>query len=179
MSKKDIIKAADALAEYRHAKVGQTRKYTNDPYIVHPRAVARIVREYNGTKEMIAAALLHDVLEDTLTEEDTEEVVRAEILEATNADTLRMVVGLTDAAKPEDGNRSVRLGINIDHLAKQPGYVQTIKLADIYHNASSIVRYDPKFAEVWLEEKRTTLPFLKRGDQNLFWMVYDVLHARK
>lgn len=177
--KKDIIKAADQLAMFRHSKVGQLRKYTNEPYIVHPRAVAKIVREYNGTKEMIAAALLHDVLEDTLTEEDNEEIVRMQILDATNAMTLRMVVGLTDAAKKSDGNRAVRLAINIDHLAKQPGYVHTIKLCDILDNASSIMKHDPKFAEVWLEEKRTTLPFLRQGEQSLFWRVHDLLHKGK
>lgn len=176
--KKDIIKAADQLAEFRHRKVGQLRKYTGEPYIVHPRAVARMVREYNGTKEMIAAALLHDVMEDTLTEDDTEDVVRMQILGATNAMTLRMVIGLTDVAKKSDGNRAARLAINIEHLAKQPGYVQTIKLCDILDNVSSIVKHDPKFAEVWLDEKRTTLPFLKNGDQSLYWRVYDKLYGR-
>lgn len=179
MKTKDIIKAADNLAEFRHHKVGQLRKYTDEPYIVHPRAVAKTICEYNGTKEMIAAALLHDVLEDTLTDEDTFEVVSKEILEATNNHVLKMVIGLTDVAKPSDGNRARRLTINIDHLAHQPGYVQTIKLADILDNASSIMKHDPKFAEVWLEEKRTTLPFLKRGEQSLYWRVYDVLHRSK
>ena len=53
------------FATAAHAAVGQMRKYTNDPYIVHPIRVATTVAKFGGTDEMIAAAYLHDVVEDT------------------------------------------------------------------------------------------------------------------
>ena len=50
-----------------HAGVGQVRKYTGEPYAVHPIAVAALVRAYvpDASEEMLIAALLHDVVEDT------------------------------------------------------------------------------------------------------------------
>ena len=47
------------------AHKNQVRKYTGDPYITHPVAVAKIVATVTDDEAMIAAALLHDTLEDT------------------------------------------------------------------------------------------------------------------
>src|SRR5690606_3806810 len=58
------------LISYAHlfaaeAHLSQVRKYTNEPYILHPRAVAALARSAaRCTEEMIAAAYLHDVVED-------------------------------------------------------------------------------------------------------------------
>jgi guanosine-3',5'-bis(diphosphate) 3'-pyrophosphohydrolase len=46
------------------AHLGQQRKVTGIPYIVHPYRVACLVQEYGGTEDQIAAAWCHDVLED-------------------------------------------------------------------------------------------------------------------
>ena len=44
----------------------QRRKYTGEPYVVHPIQVADILeKEVEATTEMLAAAILHDVVEDT------------------------------------------------------------------------------------------------------------------
>ncbi|HYH57162.1 MAG TPA: HD domain-containing protein, partial [Anseongella sp.] len=43
----------------------QKRKYAGEPYIVHPVRVMEICREYTDDIPLLAAALLHDVLEDT------------------------------------------------------------------------------------------------------------------
>jgi GTP diphosphokinase / guanosine-3',5'-bis(diphosphate) 3'-diphosphatase len=57
--------AADAFAEQEHA--GQTRKNGITPYISHPRAVVRILRDEAGITDdaTLEAALLHDTIEDT------------------------------------------------------------------------------------------------------------------
>jgi hypothetical protein len=44
----------------------------------------------------------------------------------------------------------------------------TIKCADLISNTSSIVKHDPKFAEVYLEEKRLLLDVLTKADP---WLV--------
>ncbi len=46
------------------AHAGQLRKYTRLPYIVHPAAVETIVRGVPHDNAMLAAAWLHDVVED-------------------------------------------------------------------------------------------------------------------
>ncbi|TYF68814.1 guanosine polyphosphate pyrophosphohydrolase, partial [Enterobacter hormaechei] len=61
----NIIDKAHMFAAGAHAGVGQKRKYTGEDYIHHPVAVAEIVRNHGGTDEMVAAAMLHDTIEDT------------------------------------------------------------------------------------------------------------------
>ncbi len=57
------IDEAYAFATFWHG--GQRRKGTERPYFVHPLTVARILAERGASADLIAAALLHDVLEDT------------------------------------------------------------------------------------------------------------------
>ena len=57
-----------AVEAWRFAAVahgGQRRRGSGSPYIEHPVAVARLVVEHGGDEAMVAAAFLHDVLEDT------------------------------------------------------------------------------------------------------------------
>jgi (p)ppGpp synthase/HD superfamily hydrolase len=68
----DLIQAATALALKAHE--GQTRKESEVPYIVHPIAVALILAKHGFSEEVIAAGLVHDVVEDTsVTEEELRE----------------------------------------------------------------------------------------------------------
>lgn len=156
-----LIKEADKFAEYHHGVIGQVRKYTGKPYIVHPRAVAKTVRDIYGTDEMIAAALLHDTVEDT-------DATIEHILQEFGPLVCSYVAGLTDVAKPEDGNRATRMRINNLHTGAQCAEVKTIKLADILDNTLSIFKYDRKFAMVYFDEKRDLLPFLVEGNDILF-----------
>ena len=55
---------AAALAFARGAHAGQIRKGDGSPYIVHPIEVARLLHEAGFRETVIAAALLHDVIED-------------------------------------------------------------------------------------------------------------------
>lgn len=152
---------ARIFATAAHAAVDQRRKYTNEPYIVHPTEVAAIVAGVPGaTPEMIAAAWLHDVVEDT---QVTEQVIREEFGDAV-AD---IVMWLTDVSRPEDGNRARRKAIDRAHTAQAPAEAQTVKLADLISNTKTITAYDPEFARVYLEEKRQLLEVLTRGDAGL------------
>lgn len=58
-----MIEEAAAFAERAHR--GVFRKGTRIPYIVHPMEAAVIVAAMTGDEEIISAALLHDVVEDT------------------------------------------------------------------------------------------------------------------
>ena len=58
-------KFAYEFADRAHCSVNQLRKYNKMPYIEHPVRVAETVLYYQGTSEMVQAALLHDVVEDT------------------------------------------------------------------------------------------------------------------
>lgn len=150
------IFAADA-----HSRVKQVRKYTGDPYIEHPRAVAALVRSVPHDEAMLAAAWLHDTVEDT-------GVSLADIIHEFGPDVGSLVEQLTDVSKPSDGNRKLRKALDREHTAKATPRAKTIKLADLIDNSKNIVERDPKFAVMYLEEKRLLLPFLKSGDPTLW-----------
>ena len=93
-----------------HGAIGQRRKYTGEPYIQHPMAVADIVRHVTDDPGMIAAAYLHDVVEDT---QVTIEDVRSHF----GVWIAARVADLTDISRPEDGNREIRKAIDRNHSA--------------------------------------------------------------
>ena len=135
----------------------QKRKYTGEPYIVHPIAVSEIVQTVPHTDEMVAAALLHDVVEDT-------PVTIQEIETKFGSKVAELVGWLTDISRPEDGNRKTRKALDRDHSASAPAEAQTIKLADLIDNTKSIERYDPGFYQVYRQEKIALLDVLTKGD---------------
>ena len=166
----DLVNKAQTFAAAAHAAVGQKRKYTNEPYIVHPMEVASIVASVDGNEEMVAAAWLHDVVEDTSIDIWTIGVMFT--------DTVASYVNyLTDISKPEDGDRAIRKAIDCKHIAKAPKEVKTIKLADLISNTSSIVEYDPKFAKIYLEEKKLLLKVLTEGDKTLYKRAYKLAYG--
>lgn len=145
-----MILLKDVLDFATLAHEGQVRKYTNDPYIVHPIAVADLVERHGGSEAQIAAALLHDVVEDT-------PHTLADINANFGHEIATLVQWLTDTSRPEDGNRTIRKGIDRDRLANAPAEAQFVKVADLIDNTRSIVEYDPSFAKVYLSEKHDLL----------------------
>jgi guanosine-3',5'-bis(diphosphate) 3'-pyrophosphohydrolase len=73
----------EALEIARRAHFGQIRSGSNGrPYIEHPIAVAELLAEQAYSEEVLAAALLHDVVEDTdMTVEDIRERVGSPVAE--------------------------------------------------------------------------------------------------
>ncbi|HLX25053.1 MAG TPA: bifunctional (p)ppGpp synthetase/guanosine-3',5'-bis(diphosphate) 3'-pyrophosphohydrolase, partial [Usitatibacter sp.] len=63
---KDVENIEQAYAVARAAHSGQYRQ-SGEPYITHPLAVAKILAEWHLDAQALMAALLHDVVEDTLT----------------------------------------------------------------------------------------------------------------
>lgn len=157
--KMPVIVRAQTLAFDAHK--GQVRKYTGEPYIVHPIEVAEIVAGVPHTDSMLAAALLHDVVEDT-------DVTLADLNSMFNKEVVDLVEQLTDVSKPEDGNRKVRKEKDRQHTAQASADAKTIKLADLISNTRSIVKHDPGFAKVYMSEKRALLDVLVEGDSSLW-----------
>ncbi len=163
-----LINKAKMLAGKAHE--GQMRKYSGTPYIVHPIEVATIVQSVDHTDEMIAAALLHDVVEDT-------EYSFEDIAKEVSPEVAKLVEGLTDVSKPQDGNRKVRKALDKDHLAKQNAEVQTIKLADVISNSQDIKANDPSFAKVYIEEMKALLEVLDKGDKTLYAKAKEIVYS--
>ena len=165
----DVVHKAQVFAIAAHAAVGQKRKYTGEPYIVHPAEVASIVAAVPGsTPDMVAAAWLHDVVEDT-------GVTFTDIHMSFGIDIATLVGWLTDVSKPEDGNRAVRKAIDRAHTAEAPAEAQNIKICDLISNTQSIVKHDVDFAKTYLVEKRLLLEVMTKADPTLRARAYQLL----
>lgn len=113
----DLLSKARAFATIAHS--GQMRKDGKSPYIVHPERVVKALQEVGVTdQEVLAAAYLHDVLE------DTSEVIEGKFPER----VIRIVKDLTKPPNTKDKNAY------IEAFAEKSFEVVLIKLADRYDN---------------------------------------------
>lgn len=149
---------AYTFAEKAHR--GQLRRYTGAPYFEHVEAVASVVATVPHTPEMLAAAFLHDVVEDC-------DVSIDDIFRDFGFDVARYVSDLT-SPPASAGNRAQRKQMDLRRLATAHPKSKTIKLADLIDNTSTIVERDPGFARVYMPEKAALLPVLADGDPTLF-----------
>lgn len=154
------------------AHEGQVRKYTGEPYITHPMAVAAIVQTADYCDgDMIAAAYLHDVIEDT-------EKTYEDILYEFGIETADMVRGLTKVTSKADGSRATRQAKEAEHLESQCSRTKTVKVADIIHNISTIQYLDPEFAKVYIPEKKNLLDTaLIDADQTLWIRAMKIIQG--
>lgn len=158
-----------AMTYAKTAHRGQVRKYTDEAYISHPFAVAGLVLSVTDDSEMIAASLLHDVVEDT-------DATIEHIFNGFGQRVSELVENLTDPSMPMDGNRAARRAIDREHTAGANPDAKTIKLADLIDNTRTIVALDPKFAKVYMAEKKLLLDVLKEGDSSLYKIAETLVH---
>ena len=157
----DLVERASDYATRAHQRIDQRRKYSHQPYQVHLEAVAELVARVSDDEEIIAAAWLHDTVEDTpATLEDIEGQFGQAVAE--------LVEELTDTSKPSDGNRAKRKAIDRSYLALASPRAKTVKLADLIDNCRDITENDERFAKVYLVEMGALLEVLGDGDETLY-----------
>ena len=152
--------AFDAMMFARSVHAEQVRKYTGNPYADHLAEVAGIVATtwpLGASDIMIAVAWLHDCMED--------QGITPGVLESLFGP--EVAYGVELLSDMETGNRAERKVASCVRLAGAPGWVQTIKCADLISNTSSVTKRDQKFAATYLAEKRDLLAVLKRADPRL------------
>lgn len=165
------IATALAFAFYHHGIIGQRRDYTGEPYIVHPISVARVVANAGGDDEMIMAALLHDVAEDT-------HASLLDIFVYFGINVSRLVEMLTDVSHQFPNlPRAERKAMDLNHAKFMNSRAQTIKLADSLENTISIIKNNPGFAKIYIPEKIALLKELREGNPDLWEANLDVLSA--
>lgn len=159
----DWIRNAMTLAFSAHE--GQYRKYGDKvPYIQHPLRVAfRVSRVMNGKVTPVAAALLHDVLEDTDTEPQA-------IKNACGEDVLLLVQELTNPSHlPENKGkpRAERKLIDREHLKQVSFPAKIIKLCDRIDNLTDLAAGPPDFKRLYAKESRLLLTALQNTHREL------------
>ncbi|MBG6083457.1 RelA/SpoT family protein [Zhihengliuella flava] len=166
----DLITRAFTVAERQHE--GQKRK-SGDPYITHPVAVATILAEMGMTGTTLAAALLHDTVEDTdYSLEDVTKEFGEEVAMLVDGVTKLDKVKFGDAAQAETVRKMVIA------MAKDIR-VLLIKLADRLHNARTWRYVSPKSSA---RKARETLeifaPLAHRlGMNTIKWELEDLSFA--
>lgn len=150
------------LAMTAHASIGQTRKYTGLPYITHPGEVVAILRGISSTTTaMLCAAWLHDTVE------DVPDMTFARIESELGAEVANLVREVTKVSRPHDGDRKIRKAIDRTHYAAASPQGQSIKVADIISNISTLPDHDPYFAKLYLSEVAQLLAVLVLADPEL------------
>ena len=169
MTMQEILLKIKEFADKAHGD--QMRKYTPETYIVHPERVMLICREYMDDLTVQAAALLHDVLEDTPVKPEAIKSFLAALMPDAHAQkTLNLVVELTDVyikSAYQQLNRRERKKLEAARLAKVSGAAQTIKYADLIDNAFDILKHDPQFGRKFIMEAQSLLKHMNKGNPEL------------
>jgi GTP diphosphokinase / guanosine-3',5'-bis(diphosphate) 3'-diphosphatase len=174
----ELLAEAYALAHAAHR--GQTRK-SGEPFVYHPLATADILAELGLDPTTIAAALLHDVLEDT-------GVTKKELKEKFGDDLAEIVDGVTKLKRLPAGNledaQAESLRKMIVAMSKDVRVI-IIKLADRLHNMRTLayLKRETQLAKA-TETLEIYAPLAHRlGIYSLKWELEDLsfatLHPRR
>jgi (p)ppGpp synthase/HD superfamily hydrolase len=144
-SMRDVFEFAKAAHE------GQVRKFSGEPYINHPVRVSLMATEHGLGHTAVAAALLHDVVEDC-------DVSLDEITERFGRHVAGVVWGLTNYEARNGGpddtmNRADRKAVDCGWLSAQDPTVKSLKIIDCIDNILDQPS-DGSFMGVMLEEMR-------------------------
>src|SRR4030088_837284 len=119
---------------------GEQKRASGDPYFSHPLEVAAILTDLKLDDSTIAAALLHDTIEDTST-------TRAEIDQMFGSDIGALVEGLTKLKRLELVTKEAKQAENLRRLLlaiADDVRVLLVKLADRLHNMRTLSHMPPE-----------------------------------
>lgn len=165
----DTLKTVTEFADWAHGD--QRRKYTPERYIVHPIRVMERCKSFTTDTVILAAAVLHDVLEDTDVDQRALLNFLNGVMEERKAKrTLQLVVELTDVyvkSNYPDWNRRKRRAMEALRLERTSQEAQSIKYADILDNIGELPE-DNEFNIVFLKERQNLLKKLNKGEPWLY-----------
>ena len=154
-SSKKVLEALK-FAEKYHAK--QYRKFTNEPYIIHPIRVASTIASITVSEDILISALLHDVVE--MNPQLYNEIV-SKIEEKFGKDVLQYVLELTNPTEIDasyfEVSRCKRKLVDLDHLVKASPTAKLIKLADMIDNLSTMEFNSDTFRYIYMHELKDKL----------------------
>ncbi|MFA5034897.1 MAG: bifunctional (p)ppGpp synthetase/guanosine-3',5'-bis(diphosphate) 3'-pyrophosphohydrolase [Candidatus Margulisiibacteriota bacterium] len=165
----ELLKKAFAFADKVHIP---HKRLSGESYIIHPLAVANILADLEQEVEVIAAAFLHDVMEDGgITSEEITTLFGSEIA--------KLVEGVTKLSQFSFVSREERQAENFRKMFVAMGEdyrVIVIKLADRLHNMQTLQYLSPeKQQETALETREIFAPLAHRmGMWRIKWQLEDL-----
>jgi guanosine-3',5'-bis(diphosphate) 3'-pyrophosphohydrolase len=159
-----LLEAALRTAAVAHRE--QVRKCSDVPYVTHSAAVALILARFGLTdEELLAAALLHDVVEDT-------DVTLDDLAKRFPPSVIATVAALSETKTGDDGKLRPwedRKAEHLRHIAAAPLSARAIALADKLHNMETM-RLD-------LAAGSLSLSAFRAAPERLLWYYQSMIDA--
>ena len=168
MANDDFRQIQQAIALAARVHQGQMRKDEKTPYVSHVFRVCLTVRHLFGCDDpgVLAAAVLHDTIEDTKTDFD-------DIAEQFGEEVARWVAALTkNKSLPHDQREEAYAR----GLTQAPWQVQVCKLADIYDNLTDSDTLHAKGVHKALDNARRYLDAIQAGLKKQARPAWDLVH---
>lgn len=139
----ELLEKAHRLMIRAHGK--QVRKTYGSPYVAHPMMVAKKLARLNFPDEVIAAAMVHDVLEDT---NITEQQLRQEL----GDEVVDIILPLSEDKKLEWEDRKKKY---ISDVKNGSSATKAVSIADKIHNLESIIATHQNMgSDIWSKFNR-------------------------
>jgi (p)ppGpp synthase/HD superfamily hydrolase len=151
-----LVERAARLAARAHRL--QERKADGSPYIVHPFMVAMALTRHGFPQPVIAAALVHDVLEDT-------DVPARELEARLGREVLDLVQAVTNEELPDWHEKKRRY---IARVAGAPEGARAVAAADKIHNLQSLLA-------AWREQGPEVYRKFNKGMEDKLWFEREML----
>lgn len=152
MIESTLVERALHLAQQAHK--GQFRKYTGEPYLIHPLRIAAVMGAWGET--VVAAALLHDV------KEDCPHISDGQIIDVVGSDVFQMVCDLTNSSKGSSLLRADRKRMDREHYRLRSFDVCAIKTHDRMDNLRDMSEAPEDFRRLYAKESRELFYVLRQ-----------------
>jgi len=151
-----LLEKAVRIATLAHE--GQRRKEADIPYVSHPVSVAFKLLSHGFSETVVAAGLVHDVLEDT-------EYPQAQLQENLGDEVLTIVLAVTNDDALSWEEKKLRY---IETVRNGPEGAKAVAIADKIHNAESLLNaYVEVGPQVWKN--------FNRGKEKKMWFEHEML----
>ena len=144
------------------------------PVISHLSSVAMAVARAGWTPEVVAAAYLHDIIEDPNTHGDR--MAPDELRDLVGPEVANLVVDVTEPKLDDDGNKlpwRVRKEVYVAHLTEAPDEALAISLADKHHNVWTMNQSLEEGIDIFTPAPGRTA--LSAGPEQQCWFLHEVL----
>lgn len=144
------------------AHKNQTRKTDGSPYVAHPMMVAKKLARLDLKDEVVAAALLHDVLEDT-------DFDKSKLEKEVGKEVYKIVLAVSEDKDMEWEERKQKY---IDTVINSPEEVKFVSIADKIHNLESLIKTHQEMGPAIWER-------FNRGKEKKMWFEKKLLEGFK
>jgi hypothetical protein len=156
----ELVQAAKLFANSSHHRIEAHRNPAWQSPEVHLKSVAQLISSVSQDETMIAAAWLHDVVEDT-------GVTIGDIERQFGAAVAKIVAELTPVSLPGHGDRAVRFAVDRQHFANGSAAAKTVKIADLIDTCRDLHKKDRASLGSYAAEARELAQVLEGGDAAL------------